>query len=104
MGGRFVGEIFSVTEQPLHNRWTREITREHVIVFLDCEYKLVLGDRIREQLCERFGDESDDWIGKVIAIGSQFERYKHREGGQWNRVLLPESDLSWLAEDAFGTP
>jgi hypothetical protein len=92
LGGSYRGTIASVIEQEIFNRWTRQRTRELVIVFTDGK-KVVLNRGMQLELIDRFGYESDNWIGCPIELISQpVERVDRRTGEahvSWQKLLAP---------------
>jgi hypothetical protein len=107
LGGRYDGTIRDVVEQDVRNKWTGATTREVVIVFEDLK-QLVLNQSTQFELMERFGPESDEWIGQTIAFVSRAVSSVDTKTGEvkarWERVLLNRAegnpiDAAYVASD-----
>ncbi len=69
LGGRYEGTIARVIEQVVHNRFRPKAEKqpEPVIVFADA-YRLVPNITMRRLLMERFGPETDAWVGERLVV------------------------------------
>ncbi len=113
LGDCYLGTIAEVVQREVRNRWAkgRDTTLENVIVFADRK-ELVLSLNMQTELTNRFGPESNDWIGEAIAIGCR--RVEQKKAGQmvvvWHKVLLPvgeeraapETIPAWVTDDGPG--
>ena len=103
MGDRYEGTIAHVVEHEVRNKWTTKTTVESVIVFDDGK-QLVLTRPMKFELIDRFGHESDDWIGERIVLGCRrVDRTDPKTGNsevRFEKYLLPrnrEPDVKELA-------
>lgn len=92
LGGRYTGTIAKVIEQTVHNKWKGATTLEAVIVFEDGK-QLVLNRGSQFELMERFGYETDRWVGARISVGSRSVERSDKKTGEvittWQKFLLP---------------
>lgn len=90
MGDRYEGIIAAVEDKALRNRFTTRTEIEPVIEFED-GMQIVLNRGMRYELIERFGPESDDWIGKPLVVSCRrVERTDSKTGElivAWQKFL-----------------
>ena len=96
LGGRYEGTIVAVHAERMHNRFKGLTAEEPVITFHD-GMRLVPNYGMRLLLIERFGAETDEWIGRtVIVVRHLVESSDRRTGevaGRWvRRILLPDAE------------
>jgi hypothetical protein len=96
-GDEFEDQIADVTEQVIRNRFTAPLQVEPVITFAS-GWKLIPNISQRRALCEFWGPETDDWVGRRLQVYRfRKERIDDATGlvrTTWEkRVRLPVSEL-----------
>ena len=99
-GDEFEDEIADVTEQSIRNRFTTTRQLEPVITFVT-GWKLIPNVSQRQALCEFWGPETDEWIGRRLQVYRfRKERRDDATGAvrtTWEkRVRLPLSEVRKL--------
>src|SRR5689334_6954606 len=82
MGDSYEGRISNVVEERIRNRFTTAKQFEPVIHFED-GWKLIPNIGQRRVLCELWGPETDDWIGRRLQV---YRHRKERTDGATGRV------------------
>ncbi len=98
-GGRYAGEIASVVEEMVHNRFTFKHKEEPVITFSDgvC---WVPNFTARRVLVEQLGPETDEWVGQWIAVSLETVARSEKTSGRLTErlqkrvTLIPSVDLT----------
>jgi hypothetical protein len=90
LGGPLEAGIVSVTEQMVRNRFTAQRELQPVIA-LDSGHRWIPNITARRALIEMFGAETDNWIGRRIAISRRRVERVNRETGEsretWVKVV-----------------
>lgn len=97
MGDRYEGVIAEVAEQMVRNRFTTKTGPVLVVVFTDCK-QLVLNRTMQFELMERFGHNSDHWLGETIVVGCRRVERADSKTGQpivsWQKFLQGDAGLT----------
>lgn len=92
LGDRYAGTIANVVERAVHNKWKGQTTLEAVIVFEDGK-QVVVTRGFQFELMERFGFDTNEWVGARISIGSRPVERTDKKTGEvvttWQKFLLP---------------
>jgi len=95
LGDRYTGTIVEVVRQEVRNRWTKRTALECVVVFTDGK-QLVLNRGMQLALIERFGHESDEWVGRRIALTCRRLEHIDAKTGKllvtWRKILVGAED------------